>query len=285
MVTRQGVLSRFVLGSSRELLRDDQSASRLIAYVTEYLDRLEEPPVAIAMGFPSTIDRTRRVVLSTSNIPGLDNLHFADLVESATGIPTFLNRDTNLHLLNDIAVLGLGDCQTVIGCYPGTGFGSGLWIGGQLYVGRTGAEGELGHMPVKGVASICGCGNRGCVETIASGMYLEGVVRHSFPGTEISDVFAEHGDSQEIREFIDNLSLPIATALNILDPDALIVGGGVIAMKAFPRDLLEERVRVHARKPEPEASLRLVFAEPSQDNAVIGAGLYGFHELDRLKES
>lgn len=280
LVDRNRNVEHFSLGSSRALLTDVDSGGRLVDFIASYVESTGVRPRAISAGFPSTVDRTRRRVLSTSNVPGLNNLPFADMVEEATGIPTFLNRDTNFHLLNDIAVLGLDGAQTVIGCYPGTGFGSGLWLGGELYVGRTGAEGELGHLPVKGVTSVCGCGNRGCVETIASGIYLEHLVRTHFPGTAISEVFVRHGDSDPLVDFVDNLSLPIASAVNILDPDAVVVGGGVIAMDGFPRGLLVKRVHEHARKPEPERSLRVLFAEPKQDNAVIGAGLYGFHELE-----
>lgn len=279
LVDRDRNLSHFIIGSSRELLHDSDSGQRLVRYIEGYLRETGLQPDAVAVGFPSTIDRTRRIVLSTSNVPGLNNLPFADLLEQAIGVPTFINRDTNLHLLNDIAVLGLEDQKVVVGCYPGTGFGSGLWIGGQLHVGHTGAEGELGHMPVKGEARVCGCGNQGCVETIASGIYLEHLARTHFPDTPISELFDRHGSSSVLEDFVDNLSLPIATAVNILDPDAVVIGGGVIAMQGFPRSLLVERVHEHTRKPEPDHSLRLVFAEPRQDNAVMGAGLYGFHEL------
>lgn len=279
MVSPDRRMSHFALASSREILNDGGSGLRLVRHVTEYIERTGLAPRAIAIGFPSTVDRTRRIVLSTSNVPGLNDLPFADLLEEATGIPTFLNRDTNLHLLNDITVHGLEDEKVVIGCYPGTGFGSGLWIRGGLHVGRTGAEGELGHMPVKGEPRICGCGNQGCVETIASGMYLEHLLHRHHPGTPIGEAFTRHGDTAPMREFIDNLSLPIATAVNLLDPDAVVIGGGVVAMQHFPRELLAQRVRLHTRKPEPERSLRLIFTESKQDNAVIGAGLYGFRQL------
>lgn len=181
MVDPDRNMTNFVLDSSRELLNDGGSGQRLVRYIASYIRESGLTPEAIAVGFPSTVDRTRRVVLSTSNVPGLNDLPFADLLEDATGIPTFLNRDTNLHLLNDIAVLGLEEVQVVIGCYPGTGFGSGLWIGGRLHVGHTGAEGELGHMPVKGETRMCGCGNQGCVETIASGIFLEHLLSSHFP--------------------------------------------------------------------------------------------------------
>lgn len=114
-------------------------------------------------------------------------------------------------------------------------------------------------------------------------MYLEHLLHRHHPGTPIGEAFTRHRDTDPMVEFIDNLSLPIATAVNILDPDAVVIGGGVVAMQDFPRDLLAQRVRLHTRKPEPERSLRLIFSESKQDNAVIGAGLYGFHELKERK--
>lgn len=273
-------LSEFAITSSRKKLVGSKSAALLIDHIAGYLDRTGIRPRAISAGFPSTVDHTRRVVMSTSNIPGLDRIPFADLVEEALGVRTFINRDTNMLLLYDIASLGLAGERVIVGCYPGTGFGSGLWIGGRLHVGKTGAEGELGHIPVRNCDLVCGCGNIGCVETIASGMYLEKLVDEHFAGTPIGEVFVQHGESAVLHEFVDNLSLPIATAINVLDPDAVIVGGGVTAMPGFPRELLVERVRHRTRKPLPEADLRVVFSEPRQQNGVIGAGIYGFSQLE-----
>ena len=148
-----------------------------------------------------------------------------------------------------------------------------------MHLGKTGAEGELGHIPVKGNDLVCGCGNVGCVETIASGMYLEQLVEKRFPETPIKQAFVEHADDPALVEFIDNLSLPITTAINILDPDAVIIGGGVSVMPGFPRERLMERIHARARKPEPNASLEVVFSQPRQENGVIGAGIYGFHKV------
>lgn len=280
VVSRSRQLSHFTMCSSRDLLQGEDSGSRLVDLIVRFISDTAVVPLAVGVGFPSTVDRSRRVVRSTSNVPGLDGLPFAELVEARTGIRTFINRDTNLHLLNDIVVLGLESERTVVGCYPGTGFGSGLWLCGKLHVGRTGSEGELGHLPIKGGSRLCGCGNRGCVETVASGKYLEELLAEVFPDTPIQRAFLDRGDSKELEDFVDNLSIPIASAVNLLDPDAVVVGGGVIAMEGFPRDKLLRQIRIHTRKPEPASSLRVLFAEPRQDNAVMGAGLYAFKELE-----
>lgn len=271
-------LTGFSRVSSREALAGPDAAQRLVAHVVAYVQTMESAPVAVSYGVPSTVDRSRRTVISTSNIPGLNNIPLAQMTEEALGVPVFVNRDTNMLLLNDIYHLGLRDAHTVIGCYPGTGFGNGIWIGGKLHIGRNGAEGELGHIPVKGNERYCGCGKQGCVEAIASGLYLEELCRERLH-CNIEEVFTVHGDAPEVVEFIDNLALPVASEVNILDPDAVIIGGGVIAMPGFPRERLEERIRFHTRKPEPEASLQIHYSRPAQENGVIGAAIYGFTEL------
>ena len=279
VVDRTFALTEFNVTSTRATFTGSESAEALIEHLATLLDTTDVRPKAIVIGFPSTIDVTRRIVVSTSNIQGLDRLPFADLVEDAIGVPTYLERDTNLLLQHDMWSMGLQNERVVVGCYPGTGFGSALSIGGRLHLGKTGSEGELGHIPVKGLELRCGCGNIGCIEAIASGRYLETLIATHFPKTSIGEAFVRHGDTAVLTDFVDSLSIPIASAINILDPHAVIVGGGVIAMDKFPRELLIERIRAHARKPEPEASLRLVFAEANQENGVIGAGIYGFQQL------
>lgn len=271
-------LHDFAKVSSKKLLHDKNSVERLVEFFVDYLGSCSATPLAISVGFPSTVDQNRRSVVSTSNIPGLDDVPFAQKLEDATGIRTYVNRDTNFHLLHDIAALEMEGLPTVVGVYPGTGLGSALWINGRLHVGKTGAEGELGHLPIPGNNRVCGCGNIGCVETLAGGAYLEEIVNMRLPGTKIRKVFEDHPGNPYLEEYVENLSVPISAAINLLDPDAVILGGGVSAMPGFPFDLLMEKIYAHARKPLPANNLRVERAVPKQENAVIGAGIYAFGE-------
>ncbi|MFV0407576.1 MAG: allose kinase [Propioniciclava sp.] len=272
-------LHNFEVHSSRAALLGDTPAEILIERLTDYLRRHQLTPAAVVAGFPSTVDLDRRVVVSTANIPGLHRIPFAEMLEDELGLPAFLERDTNLLLTHDMRAAGISHLPVVAGCYPGTGFGSAFQIGGRLHRGKTGTAGELGHIPVKDLESVCGCGNRGCIETIASGKRLEHIATRHFGHTPLDDLFTKHGHERPLDDFLDSLSIPIASVINILDPDAIVIGGGVVGMAGFPRDTLMAHVRRHSRKPEPEASLDVRFAQPGQENGVIGAGIYGHLQL------
>src|SRR5665648_44585 len=99
------------------------------------------------------------------------------------------------------------------------------------------------HIPVLGKDDICGCGNKGCIENYTSGKQLEYLQSTYFPGTEISDLFEYHSNETVVEKFIEALSIPIATEINILDPDYVILGGGVIHMKGFPNEILEQYIK------------------------------------------
>jgi allose kinase len=88
-----------------------------------------------------------------------------------------------------------------------------------------------------------------------------------------------HSDDSEIREFIDNLGAAIATEINILDPENVILGGGVILQEGFPRQALEDAILKYARKPYPADGLKFIYSRKSHENGVIGAALFARQKL------
>lgn len=236
---------------------------------------------AVSMGFPATIDRSRRSVLQAPNIPGLpDGLPICDLLETALGLPVYLERDVNLLLAHDLRALELDRRGIIIGVYFGTGIGNSIYINGKSIWGCNGVAGELGHIPQLGADALCGCGNRGCLEPLGGGRRLSELCETRFAGTDIKEIYALHGDTPEVRQQIEAMAVAVATEINILDPDYVVLGGGLLQMKAFPLEYLEERIRSHTRRPYPLENLRIVYARPHQENGVLGAGLYGWEMLD-----
>ncbi len=269
--------------SSAALFSDGRCLAALERFIRDYCARRLDGhlPRAVSIGFPSTLDRRRRVVLSTPNLPGMDNLPVADALEEALGVPVFINRDVNLLMLCDIRRHRLPTDGVIIGCYIGTGLGNAIWVKGELLSGKNGVAGELGHIPVLGNDRVCGCGNTGCMETLAGGMALTDWLNEHFPGETIDELFLRHGAEPFVRRYVDTLAAAIATEVNILDPDAVILGGGVPQMKGFPLPYLTERLLARLRKPYPCEGLELIVSEDHQDSGVAGAGLYARSELEK----
>lgn len=240
---------------------------------------------AIAVGLPSLIDKSRSTVLSTPNLKGFDNLPIKKELEKILGIPVFIERDVNFLLQNDMEKLGIKSEENVLGFYVGTGFGNSVFLGGKFYTGSNGAAGELGHIPILGNSLKCTCGNTGCVETVCSGKALEALAEEHFPKTDIKQVFKAHGNEPILKAFVQNLAVPIATEINILDPDVCIIGGGVIDMECFPKEILFDAVHFHARKPYPEKSLRLLFTRHDQKSGVFGSGIFAQKQIMKRGKS
>jgi allose kinase len=269
----------FRIGKSAEIFGDDVqgAVSKFLEYIGKMLET--EKPVAISLGAPSTVDQNNRIIYSTPNIRGLDNVPIADMVEKEYGIPCFVNKDVCLLLLYDIHVHMLKRHGFILGFYIGTGLGNAICYNGELVTGRHGVAAELGHIPVQGKNDLCGCGSRGCIELYASGKRLSQIRDQNYPNLSIGDVFNHYGDDPVIAEFIDNMGVAIATEITILDPEEIILGGGVILQEGFPRKKLEVAIRCFARKPYPAKDLEFIYSSESQENGVIGAGLFAYHKL------
>lgn len=234
---------------------------------------------AVAIGLPSLIDKDRSTVLSSPNLKGFDKLPLKNLLEKFLNIPVFIERDVNFLLQNDMEKLGLKDEKNVLGFYVGTGFGNSIFLNEKFYTGSNGAAGELGHIPILGNEEKCTCGNTGCIETVCSGKALEALAEKHFPQTDIKKVFKEHQNNPILKSFVRNLAVPIATEINIIDPDVCIIGGGVIDMEDFPKEILFDAIHFYARKPYPEKNLRLLFTRHDQKSGVFGSGIFAQKQI------
>ena len=280
LVDREGTLLDSKCLSTAALAKDGLAAA-LTGALQDYIRSHSEARIrAVSLGFPATVDRTRRKVLSAPNIPGLpDQLPICDILEEALGIPAFLERDVDLLLTYDLRDLDLPRNDTVIGIYFGTGIGNSIYLGGRFHKGANGVAGELGHIPRLGQETLCGCGNACCIEPLGSGRRLSELCETEFSGTELGEIYLRHGDSGSVRQQIEVMAAAVATEVNILDPDHVVLGGGLLQMEGFPKDYFEEQIFFHTRKPYPLDGLKLLYARPGQANGVIGAGLHGWTML------
>jgi glucokinase len=204
----------------------------------------------IGVGSPGQINGRAGTVSSASNLPDWDG-SFAlapELKQRLDGRPVKLENDVQVATDAEFA-LGAGrDYQSIVGVFWGTGVGGGLVLRGKPWLGRGGA-GEIGHMVVKDGGAKCPCGRRGCMEAYAGRKALEERARHRVKQGHKTDLFEimkergrdrltsgiwsralEHGDHMAhklIDEAVEAIGTATASACNLLDPEAVIIGGGL----------------------------------------------------------
>ncbi|WP_057490687.1 ROK family glucokinase [Streptococcus orisasini] len=246
----------------------------------------------IGMGSPGAVDRSRKTVTGAFNLNWAETQEVGAAIEAELGIPFAIDNDANVAALGERWV-GAGDNNPdVVFVTLGTGVGGGIIADGNLIHGVAGAGGEIGHIIVEPEGGFeCTCGNKGCLETVAS---ATGVVRlgrllaESYEGTSNIKASIDNGDSVTSKDiftaaaagdkFADSivekvgfyLGLATANISNILNPDSVIIGGGVSAAGEF----LRSRVESHFQKfafPQVKKSTKIKIAELGNDAGIIGA--------------
>lgn len=274
-------LVSFIKIPRKEILNGNNSAICLANFIHHYINNeLKGKEVeAIAIGFPSILSKDKRTILQTPNIEGLDNLPMVEILEKELGIRVFLERDVNILFYRDMAINSLPKEGIGVGFYIGTGIGNAIFINGEPVIGKDGVAGELGHIPSIGEKKQCSCGNEGCSECYASGWHLVELLNEYFPDTRIDNLFTDHEDDLVLKEYVDAIACVIATEVNILNPDYIVIGGGVIHMKDFPMNFLEDCLYKHVRKPYPARSLQIYYSADAIENGVNGAILYAQNKI------
>lgn len=286
LVDAQYRLSDVTIVSTEAVARED-FLDRLGAIILDFY-REQSASVMIrgvSLGVPAILDQERKTVLQAPNVPGLNGQPIVAYLEDLLGLPVFLEKDVNLLLTYDLMELNIPQQGMAIGIYFGTGIGNSICYDGRILRGKNGVAGELGHIPQLHSDIRCGCDNIGCLEPLGGGRRLVELCETDFIGTHVSDIYACHGDTPQVLEQIDAMAVAVATEINILDPDHVIIGGGLPQMKAFPTERLLERIRFYCRKPKPMDGLSIRFARPNQENGIIGAGIYGWLQLKRCEVS
>ncbi|MCC8180728.1 MAG: allose kinase [Planctomycetes bacterium] len=274
-------LTRFNKIPSAGLAEADDKAGYLAALLRAEIDAVGRDNVlAVSLALSSLMDRDRTVIYSSPMVRGFDNLPLASLLEDALALPVFMEKDVNILLLYELSRLAEYRDGIAVGVFIGTGFGNAMCIDGKAYRGATGSACELGHIPVPGLDKLCGCGKPGCIELLTCGKVLHDLAENSL-SCPIRDVFVQHGDHPEVLKILDYAAIAVATEITILDPEFLILGGGVTAMPGFPFERFDAAIRHNLRPPNPRDFLRIIRASGDDAAGVIGAGINARQRLER----
>ncbi|HGI4912379.1 TPA: ROK family glucokinase [Streptococcus agalactiae] len=248
--------------------------------------------LGIGMGSPGAVDRTSKTVTGAFNLNWADTQEVGSVIEKEVGIPFFIDNDANVAALGERWVGAGANNPDVVFVTLGTGVGGGVIADGNLIHGVAGAGGEIGHMivdPENGFT--CTCGNKGCLETVASAIGVVRVARQlaeQYEGSSAikaaidngdtvtsKDIFiaAEDGDkfANSVVERVSRyLGLAAANISNILNPDSVVIGGGVSAAGEFLRSRVEKYFVTFAF-PQVKKSTKIKIAELGNDAGIIGA--------------
>ncbi|MGT2844313.1 ROK family glucokinase [Streptococcus hongkongensis] len=248
--------------------------------------------LGIGMGSPGAVDREKNTVTGAFNLNWKNTQEVGSVIEAEVGIPVAIDNDANVAALGERWV-GAGDNNPdVIFMTLGTGVGGGIIADGNLIHGVAGAGGEIGHMivePENGFA--CTCGSQGCLETVASATGVVKVARllaESYEGNShiketidngesvtSKDIFeaAQNGDSfadSVVEKVSFYLGLASANMSNILNPDSVVIGGGVSAAGEFLRSRIEKYF-ISFTFPQVRQSTKIKIAALGNDAGIIGA--------------
>ena len=273
-VNRALQLKNFQKVSVESVIHSENVLDDIRIFLLDFMNSATCKIEGIAIGFPATMNRNRTMVVQAPNIRFMEQLPVKEYLENAFHLPVFVERDVCMTMEYDIKKYHIPDCELLAGCYFGTGIGNAIYINGRPLFGKTGAAGEIGHIPVDGSQKVCGCGNIGCMENLAGGKYLKELTKTVFTTTPIGELFTVHGNDPLLCRFVDRMAQTVATEINILDPDYMIIGGGIPNMKDFPKEYFIESIHKYVRKPFPDQNLALIFAADAEEKSVAGAALY-----------
>jgi len=228
----------------------------------------------VGVAIPGSISARSGLVKNANSTCLIGHPLDRDLAD-ALGRPVRLANDANCFALSEAADGAGKDNRTVFGIIAGTGIGGGVVVDGRVLTGANGIAGEWGHNPLPAASAeelpgpACYCGKRGCIETWLSGPALTRQHRarsgHELMGTEIAAAAAQ-GDPLAVatmQDFFDRFARSVAVVVNILDPDVIVLGGGLSNIAALYHEL-PERIRAYAFTPEgPARVLRNVHGDSS----------------------
>ncbi len=262
--------------------------------ITELIKETKSDPKnieSIGFGFPGQIDYQKGIVRLAPNIPGWVNVPIAEIMEKEFGIPTRVDNDVRCAALGELNYGAGQGCDNLICITVGTGIGSGLVINGKLVRGASNAAGEIGHIKLDmNGGPLCGCGDRGCLEAFASGPSIVALAEEYIKGGKstkyrelanpditpyIVSEAAKQGDPVAKRIFTivgEYIGIGLASVVNLLNPEKIIIGGGVAAAGDLLLTPIKESL-VKRAMPIAGSAVEIVPAQLGNSAGVIGASL------------
>ncbi|MBS4209601.1 ROK family glucokinase [Bacillus sp. FJAT-50079] len=278
--------------------------SEIAASIFEKLEELHmerDQLIAAGVGAPGPVDTEKGLLFEAVNIGWPDDYPLSDLMETALNIPVAIDNDANCAALGEMWQGAGKGAKNMICITLGTGVGGGVINDGDIVHGSKGAAGEVGHITsVPHGGARCNCGKTGCLETVAS---ATGIVRMAkekmtdFEGdSKLKQQFAEQGtisakdifetaslgDSlaqETVHDLANYLGLALANVSVVLNPEKIVIGGGVSKAGDGLMTPLTTYFKKYAFKPVAE-NTEMVLAELGNDAGIVGAAWIAANKIN-----
>ncbi len=285
--------------------KDIKPAERIIETIEESIQKAGSPKIiGIGVGAPGPVDTKNGIIINTPNL-GWKDFAIVDILMEHFSVPVFLDNDVNLGTYAEWLLGNNKDAKHVVGVFPGTGIGGGLIINRKIVHGASGGAGEIGHMTMQIDGPLCGCGKRGCLEALASriaimkeisALILRGESEYLYEkvGTDISKIRSsiiaeviENGEKKVeniVRKAAYLTGVAIANLINILSPELVILGGGLIeALGKIYEEEIQKAVKEHAM-PFLRKKVIIEIGKLGDDAVALGSTLLCLRKLEKIKE-
>ena len=246
---------------------------------------------AIGICAPGPLNPTTGVIINPPNLPIWHNYPLAEEMRRAYKVPIRVDNDANAAALAE-AKWGAGrGYRNIFYATVGTGIGTGIILDGRIFHGKTGAAAEGGHLGIDYNGPLCNCGKRGCIETLAAGPAIARRARQKLTqnrkslllemaGGDLPMVSSEMvgkahtaGDpvaKEVMRETLDLLAYWLGNIIDLLEPDIIVIGGGVSSLLAPFLNEIRQRWQGACLNPFP-LDIPLVLAHYGEDAGIAGA--------------
>ena len=262
----------------------------LISQLKNSVEIADSALFGIGMSISGVIDYNEGKSMYCPNINGLNDFPVRSFMESETGLPVFVDDSVRCMAIAEKHFGAAKDYDNFLFVSLGKGIGVGIYVNGKVYRSSTGLAGELGHITVSEDGPLCNCGNRGCLEAIASG---PGIIRRAREGIEngiitsltsqIAGDFdrltvemiakaAREGDKFAyyiINRTGEYIGIAIATALNLFGSELVVLGGGVAGSGDIMTEAIRRTVQLRALG---VISSRVKIVESSLDEFIAARG-------------
>jgi glucokinase len=257
----ENILMDYKLSTPKDSL--EAFLTMLYAVIDPLLEEAKKggtPVSGIGLGVPGPIDYRNQKILNPPNLPNLSGVKLAEEIAKKYGLPAFMDNDANCFMIAEASVGSARKAKNAIGITVGTGIGGGLWLNGDIFRGSTGSAGEPGQVVIEIDKEI----------TFEQAFHKltqnnpASLAEEAYRG----DVLAE----KVFKELGKYLGLAFANLVNLLDPEIIVVGGGVVESSDLFMSEAKKTMRKHISLQESK-KVKLLKAKLGEHAGAIGAAL------------